>query len=227
MAKNRLAKVVNIGDRFGRLVVTGVTPRKNSDGQWVYSLQCDCKEFVFRPSSVLNNKCFRSCGCYASENIKRAAAISQQKKTTHGMTETRLYGIWCDLKKRCKSLSRHNSHCYAGKGITVCSEWANDFTAFMDWAVENGYADDLTIDRKNNDLGYCPDNCQWATKKEQARNRRTNLLLTIEGETKCAAEWAEDLRCLVSSKRIISRKLRGWDDSDAVLRPPKKSKLVN
>lgn len=94
---------------------------------------------------------------------------------------------------------------YGGRGITVCEEWRNNSTAFGDWAITHGYAENLTLDRKDNDKGYSPDNCRWATRKEQAENRRTypegvnrgksnrrnKSLIEINGESKTREEWCD------------------------------------
>lgn len=89
----------------------------------------------------------------------------------HGMRKSRLYNIWCAMRYRCKSPKCSGYHNYGGRGITVCSEWQK-FIPFMEWALEHGYRDDLTIDRIDNDGNYEPSNCKWSTVKQQNNNKR-------------------------------------------------------
>lgn len=135
----------------------------------------------------------------------------------HGLRHTRQYRIWLMMKNRCfnKRCDRYND--YGGRGITVCDEWRNDFKAFYDWAMSNGYSDELTIDRINNDGNYEPTNCRWITVKQQNRNSRHNKLLTLNGVTHCLSEWCE-LTGL--SKGCIQNRLRyGWTVEETLTRP--------
>lgn len=91
---------------------------------------------------------------------------------THGMCYTRLYSIWQHMKNRCNQPKAHNYKYYGGRGITVCEEWQESFEKFHDWAVTHGYSKELTIDRKDVNGNYEPDNCRWATKLEQELNKR-------------------------------------------------------
>mgnify|MGYP006976626162 CR=1 FL=1 len=107
------------------------------------------------------------------------------------MSYTRVYHIWSGIKSRC-CCPTCSIYCnYGGRGITICDEWKNSPDSFCKWALENGYSDDLTIDRINNDGNYEPSNCRWATYKQQSRNRRNNHLLTLNEETKTIVEWSE------------------------------------
>lgn len=90
----------------------------------------------------------------------------------HGYTGTRLYHTFKKMKERCYNPSSDNYKYYGALGITICPEWLEDFSKFADWSIKNGYADNLTIDRKDNTKGYSPDNCRWITIQEQQKNRR-------------------------------------------------------
>ena len=111
---------------------------------------------------------------------------------THGLRRTRLYGIWNGILQRCFNPNRQKYKNYGGRGITVCDEWRNSFKAFYDWAMANGYRDDLTIDRIDVNGNYEPSNCRWVDAKLQAYNKTTSKYITYKGETKTLAEWAKE-----------------------------------
>lgn len=121
----------------------------------------------------------------------------------HKMKHTRIYGIWCGIKKRCYNKNSKNFTQYGAKGIAICEEWEKGFSAFYDWSIKNGYKENLTIDRIDNNGNYEPSNCRWVTHAEQQRNRTNNINLEHNGETKTLAEW-----CVVMNepyKRIYCR----------------------
>jgi len=132
---------------------------------------------------------------------------------------SRLYGIWGCMKIRCESRNKRTRANYHDRGIRVCDEWQKDYVAFRDWALTNGYRDDLTIDRINNDGGYSPENCRWVDYKTQRRNTRINLHLTAFGETKTAADWIDDPRCQVRRITFYGRIHRGWPVEKAITLP--------
>lgn len=108
---------------------------------------------------------------------------------------------------------------YGGRGIKVCQEWLDSFDAFYFWAMTAGYDSKLSIDRKNNDGSYCPDNCRWSTAKEQSHNRRTSRHYKAFGESKVLEEWCRDSRKVVSKNTIKARVKDGWDMETALTTP--------
>ena len=150
------------GQRFGRLTVLKRAETINKRTRWL--CRCDCGEEVIVEAYNLKKGHTQSCGCLQREAASKA-------NTTHGMRGSRLYRIWVCMHNRCYRKCYHAYNHYGGRGITICDEW-HDFQAFQYWAIENGYNDDLSIDRIDNDKGYYPDNCRWVTMEEQNRNKR-------------------------------------------------------
>ena len=129
----------------------------------------------------------------------------------------RLYNIWMHMKERCNNPNFKYYKNYGGRGIRVCPEWNNSYEAFREWAFENGYSDNLTLDRVENDCGYSPENCRWATRKEQANNRRCNRILELNGERHNIQEWCE----LTGVPRHVvdGRLRRGWSAQRTLTTP--------
>ena len=193
------------GERFGNLVVIRSAGSRNGLRYWV--CQCDCGNEKIVRGGHLQAGNVSSCGC------KRG-----NKK--HGEYKTRLYHIWVGMRARCRNPKDQQYDLYGGRGIAVCAEW-NDYETFRQWAMSSGYAEHLTIDRINNDDGYNPQNCRWATPREQANNTRKTRLITYNGETHSVSEWA---RKLGMTQGTLSSRLNkcGWSAEDALRKEVKK-----
>lgn len=170
------------GMRFGRLTVLSQAAH-NDRKQTMWNCACDCGGYAVVLGYNLTKGLTKSCGCYHKER-------QIENKLIHGEYRTRLYGIWANMKTRCFNPNATEYDNYGGRGITVCEEWKDNYLAFRDWAMTHGYADNLSIDRIDNNKGYSPQNCKWATAGEQNLNKRNLRLLTYNGETHCMTEWA-------------------------------------
>lgn len=129
----------------------------------------------------------------------------------------RLKSIYNGMRLRCYNESNVNYKYYGGKGVTICDEWLLSFENFFDWAINNGYNENLTIDRIDSEKEYSPDNCKWSTKKEQAYNRSMSVGLTLNGRTMYMTEWAEELG--IDKKTLSWRYNNGWSDEEILTRP--------
>ena len=203
------------GKRFGKLVVIK-TAGKTKNGAYLWQCKCDCGNEIIANVGNLKNGHTKSCGCLRVDRCKT-------NFTKHGLEHTRLYGIWSDMRLRCYDEKNIAYHRYGGRGITICNEWKNDVKAFYDWATANGYKDSLTIDRIDNDGNYCPENCRWATVKEQASNRRSNILVTHNGKTQTMKKWANEVGTPYKVVWARMQKL-GWSAERALTDPVKKGK---
>lgn len=173
------------GQKFGMLTVVGIADTETRKTYWV--CRCDCGNMKTVRSDGLLCGAIKSCGCLK----KKQDRINLTKHHSHKMSGTRIYSEWQQIKCRCynKGCARYAD--WGGRGIKVCDQWKNDFEAFYKWAMENGYKDNLTIDRIDNDGDYCPQNCRWVDQKTQCRNRRSNVNITIGNSTRTMTEWCE------------------------------------
>lgn len=169
---------------------------------------CDCGTYkILRIYDVIKGTT-KSCGCLRKE-LNRLSLLK------HGDARTKFYKMWCTMIKRCYCESDQAYYRYGARGIKVCEEWHN-YEVFKKWAMENGYKEGLTLDRKNNDLGYSPDNCRWVTMREQNRNHSNNLYITAWGETKLLVDWSKDERCNTTRSTITKRINRGITPEEAI-----------
>ena len=162
--------------------------------------QCDCGNITYIYPSFFKNGGIKSCGCLIHQTPYNA---------THKMSKESIYHVWETMRLRCNSPKNHKYYMYGARGIKVCDEWNNDFLKFKEWALNNGYSKGLSLDRIDNNGNYSPDNCRWATRKQQQRNRRNNVIITYNGKTQTLIEWSEELN--MSYKALRERYRSGWD----------------
>lgn len=176
------------GMKFGRLTVIDFAFTKGEfrKTQRYWNCICDCGNKVVKTTCQISKGYIQSCGC-----LQVDYANGNKNNYKHGKRKTRLYTIWINMNSRCSNKNNPNYKNYGGRGISVCDEWKSDFLSFYNWANENGYSKDLSIDRIDNNGVYDPNNCRWATYKTQANNSRQCKFVTIDGETKNIVGWLE------------------------------------
>lgn len=185
------------GQRFGRLTVVKRAPdhfTKSGSRITMWHCACDCGEEKNVTANALRKGVTISCGCYAREiNSIRTSERNRKMATKNGLSKEKLFHVWNAIRHRCYFETDDFYHIYGGRGIRMCDEWKEDYSAFKEWALKNGWKDGLSIDRIDNNGPYCPENCRWATAKEQANNRRSNRLFSAFGVTLNIQQWSERL----------------------------------
>ena len=200
--------LLQVGDKYGRLIIIKEIERDKHNKRCVQCL-CDCGNKIEIEFQSLRSGNTTSCGCYWSEVVRKV-------NITHGMTYAPLYNTWRGMKERCFNHKASNYSNYGGRGISICDVWIS-FEAFSKWALANGYRDNLTIERKDNDGDYEPDNCRWATRLEQNNNRRTNHMVTYQGKTKSIAEWSRITG--INYNTLRDRIKQNWPIKQAIFTP--------
>lgn len=173
------------GQHFGNLTVIkrDTSYISNKHTKWICQCNCGNTKSIFR--NALINGSTKSCGC---QQFKGKPGINQ----THGMSKTRIYHEWLSMRRRCAKNSP-DAYLYFNRGITVCNEWQNNFMLFYQWSMENGYNDDLSIDRIDNNRGYCPDNCRWISMSDQQSNKRNNVKVQYNGKEYCLRQLCKKI----------------------------------
>ena len=203
------------GKIFGRLTVLyqvedHICPSGRHHAQWLCQCSCGSDPIVVIGDSLKYGNHTRSCGCLDMET-KASRAIK------HGDSYTKLYNLYTSMIERCCNVNDKRYDDYGGRGIEVCQEWRLNYKNFKIWAMKSGYKEGLSLDRENNDKGYCPDNCRWVTQKIQANNTRRNRVIEYNGIKKTIAEWADIVGMTYSA--LYGRLRRGWSIADALTKP--------
>lgn len=205
-----------VGNKFGKLTVIERTENqytKSGVPVVAYRCRCDCGNEVIVRAGNLRSGHTSSCGCNSSRNY-----IGENNKK-HGMSNKRIHVIWQRINERCNNKNADNYQYYGERGIKVCKEWQgiNGAENFIKWALENGYKEKLTIERKDVNGDYCPDNCTWVTQKEQCNNKRNNIMISYKGKTQTLTQWCEEFN--LNYQRVRERIKNGWDFESAAFTP--------
>ena len=188
-----------------------------ANGKPVVQWECKCICGNIRyisTTALLSGKC-KSCGCMHDE-------YNRISSTIHGDSHTRLHNIWSGMRARCYSKSDYHYRWYGERGIKICDQWKDNYAAFKEWALNNGYSENLTIDRINVNGDYEPTNCRWATMTEQTNNTRRNVVIEAFGEKLTLSEWSRKMN--IDYGVLKSRIRRGWSAEDALTKPKRAAK---
>lgn len=183
-----------IGKKFGLLTVLEELNERKWNAK-VYRCKCECGNYKNVVGTDLRRNVVRSCGCLQGVH--------------HGKSNSRLYKIFIDMKRRCYDKRNKNYPNYGARGITICAEWLNDFMTFYNWSINNGYQDNLTIDRIDNDKGYSPSNCRWATNEDQQNNTRATIKIQYKNMNYSISQWGRILN--IDDSVLRKRYHDNWD----------------
>jgi hypothetical protein len=198
------------GVRYGRLVVTGFDHR-DARGKAYWRAICDCGKIKVAAGYNLGLK-VNSCGCLQQES-------RLHHSTTHGKRNTATYHCWAGMMQRCNNPNTQFFARYGGRGIKVCEKWKT-FAGFLEDMGDRPVG--MTIERIDNSLGYTKENCVWACRKTQARNRSTSKLIAYDGRTQSLAAWAVEV-CISYATLHARIHTYGWSTEKAFTTPVKKS----
>lgn len=213
-----MAKLKDLtGMTFGHLTVIKRSEdhiSANGSKKVVWKCKCDCGSYTEVTSGNLLSSHTTSCGCVGSRKTIGARSV------THNKSKDQLYSVWSGIKRRCYNPNEEGYYKYGGRGISMCDEWRESFFSFYKWGIKNGYCKGLQIERIDNDGNYCPENCRWATAKEQAYNRRNTIYLECFGEKNNLWEWEK--KTGIPASRIDDRIRKGWSVQRALTQPVRK-----
>ena len=202
----------HIGEKHNRLTIIKQVAHRNSGPRYLCQCECGNRLEVNYHDLLKPYGGTKSCGCYRKERV-----------TKHGHTNSRIYRIYAGMKSRTSNPNFPEYKNYGGRGIRICEEWEKSFNAFYEWALKNGYSDNLSIDRIDVNGNYEPSNCRWSTSSEQMNNTRRTIFLTYRGQTRPIKEWAK--RIGVNHATLYARVcVYGWDAEKALTTPIRRRK---
>jgi len=199
------------GVTFGRLTAIGAIGKaKGSAYQWLCI--CDCGSDCIVTVGHLSSGHTKSCGCIGQE-------LGAAQFTTHGMSKNPVHAVWCQMRQRCENPNHERYSRYGDRGITVCDRWS-DYPTFISDMGERP-SNNHSIERRDNDGNYCPENCSWELPIVQNRNSSHNKLITFNDKTQCVSEWAEEIGIEYGT---LSRRINayGWPIERALTEPVRK-----
>lgn len=208
MATSKYAPITP-GCKFGRLTVLASAPRRTKYVAWLCKCECGEERIVLQQS--LNSGDSTSCGCYHRQ-------VMVLPRITNNIRKLKSYTVWMSMNSRCNNPNNEYYYAYGGRGISICDRW-KDYVNFLEDMGE--VPQSMTIDRIDNDGDYSPENCRWATRKQQANNRNTTNQIAWRGETHSLPEWADKLE--IPLKTIACRFHRGWDPERMFTQPVRRS----
>lgn len=193
------------GEKYNHLLVLGLEAITNGKPAW--KCRCDCGKITVVRGSNLVSGAVKSCGCLRNTPYNK----------THGDSNTKLYRHWKSMIYRCTKPNHPAYRWYGARGISVCDEWL-DYENFKKWAIETQPDKSYTVDRIDVNGNYCPENCRWATREEQANNRRSNIMFEYRGERKNLMQWS---KCLNVGYKLLYNRINklGWDFEKAITTP--------
>lgn len=205
------------GQRFGKLNVVRFEGQ-NKHGSSLWRCLCDCGTEKAVSSNDLRTGNTTSCGCHRDQALAAGRAELVARQTTHGKSRTKEHRVWQNMIYRCHTKTSRQYADYGGRGIKVCARWRKSFSAFLE-DMGPAPSPKHSLDRLDNDKGYGPGNCRWATPKEQQNNRRANRPLEYKGEKRNLCEWAE--RFGLDKATLHGRLRRGWSVARSLETPPR------
>lgn len=215
------------GERIGRLtIIKRADDRFDSRGRtrayWL--CECECGTIKEIRGDSLNGNHTMSCGCFHKEQASVALKEIRANQAVHGDSKERIHNIWYLMKYRCEDPTSPAYRNYGGRGVKLCDEWSdgvNGYFRFKEWALNNGYNENLTIDRINNDGDYSPENCRWADTYTQGNNKRNNIEIEYDGRVQTLSQWSREIG--VPMKNLYNRiRVLGWDIERAFTQPYRK-----